>query len=468
MGTLTSLMHTALTALQADQTALNTTANNVANQHTVGYTRQVVQWQTNDSVVIKGNVSDGVNIGSGAVSQRDRILELRVQQQSQTQAQSAVVESTLTQVENIFSLSSAAASSSSTVLGTAMDKFWSSLTALSNNPADTSTRQSVLSAATGLASAFNSAANQVTQIKTSLDQQATSVVTQVNSLSATIADLNQKIAVLSPDKDAGTLEDARQAAIAQLSTYIGVDQATSENNGITLTTGSGQVLVGGNVAYTLSTATVGGAVHVFSTASSQDITSKITGGQLGGVIAARDTILPSISTSLDTLAASIATSVNAQSASGTDGNGNTGSAIFTTSSTGAGAASSISVASNDPKVVAAAATGEGSSGNHNAQALAALATTKLVNGTTASDFFASFLSQIGTAASAATSDNTQQQTTLTQLTTQRDALSAVSLDQEAANLTQYQRSYEAAARVFSIVNTMMAAAINLGQNTSVS
>jgi flagellar hook-associated protein 1 FlgK len=468
MGTLTSLMHSALTALQADQAALNTTANNVANQNTVGYTRQVVQWQTNDSVLINRTTSDGVNIGSGAVSQRDRILELRVQQQSQTQAQSAVVESTLTQVENIFRLSSGTASASSTVLGSAMDTFWNSLTALSNNPADTSTRQSVLSAATALASAFNSAANQVTQIKTSLDQQATSIVGQVNALSATIADLNKKIAVLSPDKDAGTLEDARQTAIAELSTYIGVDQATSENNGITLTTGSGQVLVGGNVAYTLSTATVGGSVHIFSNTSSQDITTQITGGQLGGVIAARDTILPSLTTSLDSLAASIATSVNAQNVSGVDGNGNAGSAIFTLSTSGAGAASSITVASSDPKVIAASATGEGSTGNHNAQALAGLATTKLINGTTSSDFFASFLSQIGTAASAATSDNTQQQATLTQLTTLRNSLSAVSLDQEAANLTQYQRSYEAAARVFSIVNAMMAAAINLGQNTSVS
>jgi flagellar hook-associated protein 1 FlgK len=43
----------------------------------------------------------------------------------------------------------------------------------------------------------------------------------------------------------------------------------------------------------------------------------------------------------------------------------------------------------------------------------------------------------------------------------------VSLDQEAANLTQYQRSYEAAAHVFSIVNTLLASAINLGQGATV-
>jgi len=54
------------------------------------------------------------------------------------------------------------------------------------------------------------------------------------------------------------------------------------------------------------------------------------------------------------------------------------------------------------------------------------------------------------------------------LTSQRNSLSGVSLDEEAGNLTQYQRSYEAAAKVFSIVDALMASALNLGVPTSVS
>ena len=59
-----------------------------------------------------------------------------------------------------------------------------------------------------------------------------------------------------------------------------------------------------------------------------------------------------------------------------------------------------------------------------------------------------------------------QQAALTQLQSQRDSLSAVSLNEEAANLTQYERSYEAAAKVFTIVDTLFAAALNLGTQTS--
>ena len=68
----------------------------------------------------------------------------------------------------------------------------------------------------------------------------------------------------------------------------------------------------------------------------------------------------------------------------------------------------------------------------------------------------------------ALADSTVQQATLSQLTTQRNALSGVSLNEEAGNLTNYQRAYEAAAKIFSIVDQMMATALNLGVPTSVS
>ena len=100
-------------------------------------------------------------------------------------------------------------------------------------------------------------------------------------------------------------------------------------------------------------------------------------------------------------------------------------------------------------------------------ALANLGTAAIAGGQTASSFLASFLGQVGSDTAAATSDNTAQQATLTQLTTQQDSLSGVSLDEEASNLTQYQRAYQAAAQVFNIGNSVMASALNLGVETTV-
>ncbi|WP_213803440.1 flagellar hook-associated protein FlgK [Granulicella sp. dw_53] len=467
MSTLMSLLHLSLSALQADQAALNATSNNIANQNTPGYTKEIVQWQSQDTVTLSGAAADGVSV-SGPVSQRDRVLEQRVQQQMQLQSQSAAIESALQQVQNIFSLGATGSSASTTALGTAVNNFWTSLSSLASNPSDAATRQGVLNAANALASQFNSAATQLSQITSGLNQEAVSDVGQINTLTSTIADLNSKIANLSPNADAGVLEDQRQVAIAQLSTYIGTDQITTDSNGITLTTGNGQVLVSGNTNYPLQTTQVNGTTHILAGANAQDITSQITGGQLGGIISVRDNTIPTIAASLDTLANSIATSVNQQNSQGVDGYGNPGQNLFTISASVAGSASSITVSTTDPQLIAAASTGEGSAGNDNAQALAALSGSDIAGGATASDYYAALLAQIGSTVSNASADNSSQQTALTQLTGMRDSVSAVSLDEEAENLTQYQRSYEAASRLFTIVDSVMATALNLGEDAAVS
>jgi flagellar hook-associated protein 1 FlgK len=457
-------MDIAQQALMANQEALNVTSNNVANQNTRGYTRQVVNFQAVDAVSLsQGTSSSGVTVT--VASQRDRVLEQRVQQQTQTQSQSAALESALQQVQNIFGLSSTTSSASSTVLGSAIDSFFNSLSSLTSNPSDTATRQSVLTAASTLAAAFNSASDQLSQVSSSLNQQVAGDVGQVNSLTKTIASLNAQIASISPNSDAGSLEDQRQQAITQLSQLIGLNQISTENNGITLTTSNGALLVSGSQAFALSVGQVGGATHIL--AGGQDVTANLTGGDLGGVLQARDQELPGYQSALDNLAFAVGTQVNQQNQLGTDGNGNPGGALFSLPAASAGAASLIQVATADPNAVAAAATGEGSAGNTNASALSDLSSAKIVGGQTASVFLASLLDQIGSDAAAATTDNSAQQTTLTQLTTQRDSLSGVSLDEEAANLTQYQRAYQAAAQVFNIGNSIMASALNLGVQTTV-
>jgi flagellar hook-associated protein 1 FlgK len=466
MGTITSLMDIAQQALMADQEALSVTGNNVANQNTPGYTREVVSFQTIDAVTLSGG-SFGSGVTATETSQRDRVLEQQVQQQTQTQAQSGALETALTQIQNIFGLSSTTSSASSTALSSATDSFFSALSALSSDPSDAATRQNVLSAAQTLASTFNSASNQLAQVSSSLNQQVVGDVGQVNSLTTTIASLNAQITSLSPNSDAGTLEDQRQLAITQLSQLVGLDQISTENNGITLTTSNGAVLVSGSKSFALTTSQVGGTTHILAGVTGQDVTSNLTGGDLGGVLQARDQQLPAYQSALDSLANGIGTAVNQQNELGVDANGNPGAVLFSLPPTTSGAASQITVATTDPNAVAAASPGEGSAGNANASALAGLSSVDVAGGQTASGFLASFLGQIGSDTAAATTDNSAQQATLTQLTTQRDSISGVSLDEEASNLTQFQQAYQAASQVFNIANTVMASALNLGVETSV-
>lgn len=465
MGTISSMLGIAQQALIADQQALNVTSSNVANQSTPGYTRETVSFQSVDSVTLSGSTY-GAGVSATESSQRSSTLDQEVQQQTQVQAQSSALQSALTQIEDIFGLSSTSSSAASTTLGTDMNSFFSSLSALQASPS-TATSQAVLAAAQSLAGDFNSASSQISQVTTGLNQEVVSDVGQVNTLTSQIASLNAQISSLDPNSDAGTLEDQRQLAITQLSQLVGVDQISNEDNSLTLTTSGGAVLVSGGQSFAMSTTQIGGVTHVLAGATPQDVTSNLTGGDLGGVIQARDQEIPAYQSALDTLAYGIGTAVNQQNAQGIDGNGNSGGDIFTLPTSAAGAAAQIQVATTDPSAVASAAPGEGTTGNTNATALAALVSADVAGGDTATGFLASFLSQVGNDVSAATANNSTQQATLTQLTTQQNSFEGVSLDEEASNLTQYQRAYQAASQVFSIGNTIMAAAINLGVETSV-
>jgi flagellar hook-associated protein 1 FlgK len=468
MGTLSGLMALTNTALGADQNAIDITSNNVANQNTPGYTREVVNFEDSDAVSLSGFLGSGESVSSTAVSQRDRVLEQQLQQQTQGSTASSARLTALQNLESMFGLTSSSSNASSTTLGSAIDGFFSSLTALSANPTDASTQSAALTAATALASAFNSTSQGLSSDVSTLNSQIATAAQQVNALTATVAQLNQQISELSPNQDAGTLEDARQQAILQLSSILGVDQITSPDNGVMLTASNGTVLVSGNKNYSLSTTTVNGNTAIVAGDPPVVQSSDITGGSIGGMLQARDQDIPPMQSAMDQLAYAIGTAVNTQNEAGTTSSGAAGTAVFTLPTSASGAAGSISVALTSGSGIATAGAGEGSSGTTNALALANLGTANLVAGQTPSGSFASFIGSVGTLVSSATTANTANTASLAQAQTQRDSLSAVSLDDEASSLTNYQRSYEAAAKVFDIVDQLMADSLNLGVETAVS
>ena len=467
MGTLTGLLYLSQNSLEANQAALDITANNVANANTPGYSNEVATWHELDTVSLSHNSASGMGATVSALSQRNPVLNQRVQQQTQAAAASSTEGAALGDLQSIFGLSSNSRSSTSTTLGTDINSFFNSFSALQASPSNVSVRQGVLSVAATLATDFNSASSAIAQQTASLNQQATGIVSNINSLLTSIAQLNVQIEGASPSADAGTLEDQRQQDLTQLSGLIGFDQIKTENNGLTLTAANGQPLVSEGKAFPLSTALVNGSVNIVA-ASGVNITATLTGGQLGGILTARDQDLPQALTALDSLAYSIGSAVNTQNRAGLDANGNPGGVLFNLPVNASGAASTISLATLDPTAIAAAATNEGVSGGSNAAALLAIANANVVNGQTATSFFAGFLTQLGSKAAQVQQQNTTQQASLSQLTAQQSAQSSVSLDQEAANLTMYERSYAAAAKVFSIVDQMMAVALNLGEQTTVS
>ncbi len=469
MATLNTAFSIATGALEAEQAAVNVIANNTANANTPGYTNQLPEWQANDPVTI-GEVAYGQGVTmTGPSSQRDLVLEQRIQQQMQLQQGTDARQGALEQVQNIFSSAAAASSSHASLdIGAGISGFFSALSQLQSNPADNSLRQSVLSAASTLANSFQSASSQLAQQQGSLDQQSGTIVTQVNSLTQAIAQLNAQISQTSGNTDAGQLEDQRQYDIQQLSKLIGVHQIKTEDNGLTITTSSGALLVSKCQSFSLQTSVSGGVTHIYDYQGS-DITASVSGGggQLGGILTVRDQDIPQMQSALDTLAFDLGTTINNQNALGSDANGAAGGPVFNLPGTASGAASSISVAITDPAKIAAAASGNGSSDDTNLESMLQLQNQGIIGGETPSGYYSRFVSTLGSLVSQISTENTAQQASLTQLQTQRNSLSAVNLNDQAAALENLQQAYQAASKVFTILDTIMASAINLGVQTSV-
>lgn len=444
------------------------TANNMANVSTPGYTKQEVVWQEATPIEIGSRLVGAGVTDAGAVSQRDRVLNQAVDQQTQAQAATASRLGALNNLQNVF----AAATSTTSAVGNSdisagISSFFGSLQELQAMPADSSSRAAVLASAGNLTDSFHLAASSLVQQQQSLDGQVLSTVSQVNSLTQSIASLDSQISSVSPQADAGALEDQRQQDLTSLANLIGIQQVTTENNGLTITTTAGSVLVAGSQAMSLSTGNSNGVTHVFDGAT--DITSSLTSGdgQISGLLQVRDQDIPSAMTSLDTLASSLGTAINAANEGGTDASGLPGTAVFSLPAGMAGSAAGIVVSLTDPLGIAAASLGAGPGDGSNASVMAGLAQHPLVNGQSASAFYATFVSTLGSLVSGVSANNTARQAALTQLQTQQSNLSTVSLDSEATSLQNLEQAYQAASKVFTIINTLIGAAIDLGVSTAV-
>lgn len=470
MGTISSAFNIMTGALQADQSALNTVANNVANANTPGYTREIPDFTSNPPIFVNGMANGTGVTNTGSTSVRDRVLEQRLAQQQQLASSSGARLNALDSLQILFAPASGSSSSTAGNIGSDLTSFFSSFASLEANPTNNALRQQVLSSASTLAGDVSNAAASIQTQQTALDQEAAGVVNQVNSLSSAIADLNQQIQSLSPGTDAGTLEDQRQQDLAQLSQLIGINQIRTENNGLSITTTSGQPLVSQAMTFQLTTSTAGGLTHFYL--GSTDLTTQLVngGGQLGGYLTARDQDIPAALSSLDQLAYSVSSAVNTQNNAGVDLAGDNGNAgdIFYQPVQVSGSAASFAVVMTDPNHIAAAGPGTNTGDNSNAIALANLANHTLVNGQSPINFYSGFVSTLGSTVTQVQTENAAQSASVSQLQNLRDSLSSVNLNDEAAQLQQFERAYQAASQVFNILSSLMATTINLGVQTAVS
>jgi len=120
------------------------------------------------------------------------------------------------------------------------------------------------------------------------------------------------------------------------------------------------------------------------------------------------------------------------------------------------------IESNPQRVAAALSVSGLPADNENARRIAALENAAIMSGGTGTliDSLSSLVSQAGIDSSRAKVGLERQSLVVDQVIAQREAVSGVSIDEEAANLVEFQRSYQAAARVISTVDQMLEILLN--------
>jgi flagellar hook-associated protein 1 FlgK len=345
-----------------------------------------------------------------------------------------------------------------------LSQFFNSFSTLASDPTSTPLRYGVLSAAQNLASSFTEAAQQLVDVQSQANAAATETVREINQLTSRIAQLNMQIgAAEAGGNEAATLRDERTTAINDLAAAIDIHYYEADDGTVTVATAGGDSLVTAGFVTELHTESQppNGFVGIFT--PTQDITSSIRGGKLGGLLDVRDRLVPAYQGQLDTLAAAIISQVNTAHTAGTDLQSPATSPtlnLFTPPASVAGAAANFAVnplVAADVRYIAAGQSGSPGD-NANALAIAALASQKsLAGGTqTFAESFAALQFGVGTDEQNATLQSNIGNSMLTQLENSRDSYSGVSLDEEATDLLRFQRAYQAAARFVGVIDQLTA------------
>jgi len=459
MSSIMGSLSIAVRAMMADQGALEVVSNNVANINTPGYAREranlVEEPPVQNGSPIQGN---GVALQS-VTSLRDRVLELRLDEEEQTKGKLGSYMEVMSQAEVYFN------SGSGHDLGGVLNSFFSSLSQLSTDPTSMAYRQQVLQAAQNLAAEVSGDSKSLTTLQSQVDQTVTQQVQQAGQLLTQIAALNRQIGFNDSDEQNGALIDQRTQLIRNLSQLMDV-RVVNNAGGISLTTGDGTSLIAGDHVASLSVHPDGdGKLRVF--VDDADVTDSLQGGSLRGLLDARDQGIGGLIGQLDQFAAGLSNALNTAHQQGYTLSGAQGGNLMAPQATVSGAAARMQVAITDPADIAASSDGSAGS-NGNVNNLLALQNAEVVNGRTPSDAVADIVFQAGSDVSNASAELDGEQAVLDQLDQQRSSLSGVSLDEEAANMVRFQRSYEAAARVISIIDDLTLTVINIGTGGAVS
>jgi flagellar hook-associated protein 1 FlgK len=480
MPSIFSALTSTSNTLKAYETALNITQNNIGNSSTPNYASQQVQF---DSLAFQpGSGLEGGVSGASAKDTRSAFADQSVRTEISSLGTAEQQATLLGSLQRNFDVTG------QTGISGGLTSLFSSFSALSVNPSDPTAQQTVLNNAQNVAQAFQQTAAALTQASATATQQIQSQVKQINALAGQIQQYNaerQQSGQADPSLNAKT-----ETALESLSELVNVKATTAPdgttsvliNGQVPLVLGTQQFQIGSGSAPTPTTPPptnpAGAPAIQILDSNGGDITSQVTGGQLAGSLNVRNTVIPGLigdqsqTGTINQLAHTFADRVNTLLTSGNISNGPPtvpGVPLFTYDSTNPNnVAQSLAVSSTiTPSQIATIDPGPPIVSNGIATKIAGLSqgtnATDQIAGVSYTVFFGQVAGGLGSQVTTAKNNASLYTQSVAQAQNLQTQLSGVSLDTEATNLIQFQKGYDASAKLVSILDQITQSTIEMLQ-----
>jgi flagellar hook-associated protein 1 FlgK len=322
------LLSNGVSGLLAFQRALDTTAHNIANVGTPGYSRQRVDMSAREPSRLGDNF-----IGNGVtVSGINRIYDQLIAQQARSSNSSFqrfdAFAAQTERVNNLFA-------NTTTGLSATLQKFADALQNVSSNPTSTASRQVLLSQANSVAQRLKSYDAQLGQYDTEVQSRIAGQATDISTIAQQIAQLNLKIfEATGRGGQPNDLLDQRDKLLSDLSEHVDVTSVSQDDGRINVFIGSGQPLVVGDKAADVVTipdpydpSRSGIGIRV-SSGPVVDISNNLTGGTLGGLLEFRKDVLDPTRNAIGRISIGLTEVINGKHREGVDLLGDLGGDFF--------------------------------------------------------------------------------------------------------------------------------------------
>ena len=453
-------------ALDVFQRALGVIQSNIDNASTPGYATQQAALSALP-LDIAGGLTGGV-AARGLQNSRSEFADAEVRRQLQLLGEYTAESQNLDSVQNLFDVTG------NSGIPAGLSKLFQSFSAWSANPGDTAARQSVLDAAGTLADAVRGLSQSLEDSAAQLDSQVGSTIQQINTLAGAVRTYNKQ-RMQNPEADPAA-DASLHDDLENLSQLTNITTLMQADGTVTVLAGGTTPLVIGDQQYGLSSSLAVAAEPTPANLQSppsehvldwegKEITGSMVSGRLGGLLDVRNRVLAGISGDarqpglLNRFAKSLADSVNHLLQSGrvsSAAGAAAGSVLFSYDNSDATlAAGSLKVTSITPDQLAPVDSTGASNGNALALASLANASQTGLGGLSLTGFFSQIAANAGQESQTATTNKTAQEQAAAYARSLRDQMSGVSLDAEAVRLIEFQRGYQAAARVLSVLSDLV-------------